>query len=231
MAFLAILLCLSDGHFHQFLLSGLAKVDSNPINCGEDIEIIGIYSFGEFRGRQILVDYGRYSLVITVLIPDDRYAPSSAGDNDKAVIEQAYDRFLFNNVDGLRRGYHPSPASPCVFGEDHARIVGHQFLGGSFIIKAANRLGGCLKSRIIHIHFHLSYHCGHQSRQSFPAQLLADTFLQMIAYIALAHGCTFGQSHRGYFIIYLRSFIEGQIDHANLRPIAVAKNNFMLLLD
>ena len=62
-------------------------------------------------------------------------------------------------------------------------------------------------------------------------KLVADCILKVIADIALAHCTALGERHIRLDCLSLCCSCHTQIDHTNLRSVAVCYNNFVSLLD
>ena len=62
-------------------------------------------------------------------------------------------------------------------------------------------------------------------------KLVADGVLQMIADVALAHRATLGEGHIGLDGLGLGSSGHTEVDHTNLRAVAVGDDNLVALRD
>ena len=120
---LDVLTGVGGGEIVKTLLVGLAEVDGDLLDRGQDDEHIGVEQLGELGGGKVLVDDGGRAVELAVLAHNGDTTAADR-DDDGAVVNKRLDGVLLDNVDGLGGGNDLTVAAACVL--DH----GVAFLGG-----------------------------------------------------------------------------------------------------
>ena len=94
-----------------------------------------------------------------------------------------------------------------------------------FCQNAADHLGGLIESLIIRIHRHLRDDGGDISVNTTAKKLCAESILNIIADIPLAHGGADGHRSTRVFRVRLSKFIHCRMNHADLRTVAVRNHD------
>ena len=218
---------------NEVLLVGLAEVDGNVVDGGEEDEGVGVAVLGEELAAHVLVDDGRDALVgaLVGVVADDGDAAATAGDDDELVVEEVQDALVLDDLLGLGRGDDATVATAGVLDELHVGVGG--LLGVSLLLgeEGADGLGGVLERGILGVDLDLGDDGG-----DVPALVLlvhgsADGLLQVVADVALGHGAALGEVHARDLGVGLVGEGEGLLDHADLRAVAVGDDDLVTLLD
>ena len=146
------------------------------------------------------------------------------GDDDITGAHELIDNVQLHDALGDRRGDDTAVAASGVLNEDEAFFLG-DLLGLFLRIEAADRLRRVLEAGVL--------------RQRRPAsrrwrillhaaalQLLLNGLLQVVADIALRHGAALGERHERRSAALAGGELHCQVDHADLRAVAVADDDF-----
>ena len=223
---------LVGGEVLELLLVGLAEVDGDVLNGGQQKQDVGVAVLGQQLAAQVLVDDGGNALVaaLVLVVADDGDAAATAGDDDELVVEQVEDGVGLDDLLGIGGGDDATPAAAGILDEDLGGILGHELLGLLLGIEGADRLGRVLERGIIRVALDLGDDGGGVPTLIALVHLAADALLQVIADVALGHGAALGQRHLGGADGVVGSG-EGVLDHADLRAVAVGDDDLVALLD
>ncbi len=223
---------LVGGEVLELLLVGLAEVDGDMLDGGQQEQDVGVAILGQQLAAQVLVDDGGNALVATLVlvVADDGDAAATAGDDDELVVEQVEDGVSLDDLLGIGGGDDATPAAAGILDEDLGGILGHELLGLLLGVEGADRLGRVLERGVVGIALDLGDDgCGVPALIAL-VHLAADALLQVIADVALGHGAALGQRHLGGADGVVGGG-EGVLDHADLRAVAVGDDDLVALLD
>ena len=223
---------LVGGEVLELLLVGLAKVDGDVLDGGQQKQDVGVAVLGQQLAAQVLVDDGGNALVaaLVLVVADDGDAAAAAGDDDELVVEQVEDGVGLDDLLGIGGGDDATPAAAGILDEDLGGILGHELLGLLLGVEGADRLGRVLERGIVGIALDLGDDGGGVPTLVALVHLAADALLQVIADVALGHGAALGQRHLGGADGVVGGG-EGVLDHADLRAVAVGDDDLVALLD
>ena len=94
---------LVGGEVLELLLVGLAEVDGDMLNGGQQEQNVGVAVLGQQLAARVLVDDGRNALVaaLVLVVADDGDAAATAGDDDELVVEQVEDGVSLDDLLGI----------------------------------------------------------------------------------------------------------------------------------
>lgn len=94
---------LVGGEVLELLLVGLAKVNGDMLNGGQQEQNVGVAVLGQQLAAQVLVDDGGNALVaaLVLVVADDGDAAATAGDDDELVVEQVEDGVSLDDLLGI----------------------------------------------------------------------------------------------------------------------------------
>ena len=162
-----------------------------------------------------------------MLLFDDGYSASAAGDDHLICLRKGADGLKLHNVYGFGRCHCPPEALARIFYyiisffQLRLRILrGHM---------ASYDLGGVIEGLVVGIHGDLCQNGADGLVDSPFQKLAAESILDIIAHIALTHGGT--DAHGGRRIVDIDSpqLRHGLMDHADLRAIAVGNGKLVVL--
>ena len=115
---------------------------------------------------------------------------------------------------------------------DLVAALGDHLVGLFLGHEGADGLGGVLEGGVLGVHLDLGEHSGDTLVDAAVEQLLAQGVLQVVAYIALAHGDADGQ-RAGDVLLGVRAgeLGHGGLDHAHLGAVAVGHDDLVAALD
>ena len=228
LAFGDILFALGDRHGGELLLVGLIVVDAHGVHSGEDDETVGTHVLREQRAGAVLVDDGR-DAAQTLFGLNDGDAAAADGDDDITGAHELIDNVQLHDALGDRGGDDTAVAASGVLDEDEALFLG-DLLGLFLRIEAADGLRRVLEAGVLLVNDDLRHDRGAFLLDAAALQLLLNGLLQMVADIALRHGAALGERHERRSAALVGGELHRQIDHADLRAVAVADDDFVALL-
>ena len=157
-------------------------------------------------------------------------AAAADGDHDEALIHQRVDHVLFNHVHGLGGGNDAAIAATRILYEG-ITLLSHDLVSSLFIVERADRLGRMLEGGIVFLHQDLRHDGGNVLLNAAGSQLVADRILQVVADVALAHRAALGERHVGLDGAGFSSRAHAEVDHTDLRAVAVGDDDLVTLLD
>ena len=104
-------------------------------------------------------------------------------------------------------------------------------VGGLLVVERADGLGGMLEGGVSLVDEHLRHDGRDVLVHAAGGKLVADGVLQMIADIALTHRAALGEGHIGLDSLGLGSGGHAEVDHADLRAVAVGDDDLVALCD
>ena len=211
------------------LLIFLAEVDGDLLHGGQDDEHIRVEQLGKLCRGKVLVDNGGCAVELSVLA-DDGDAAAADGDDDGTGVHERLHGVLFNDVDGLGRGNDLTVAAACVL--DHGVAL---FLCDAFcrflVVERADGLRRLLEGGIVLRDEHLRDDGRHILVHPARGKLVADGVLEVVADVALAHGAALRERHVGLDGAGLCGGGHTEIDHADLRAVAVRNDDLVAFGD
>ena len=213
----------------ETLLVGLAEVDGDLLDRRQDDEHVRVEQLCELGGGEVLVDDRGRAVELAVLAHDGDAAAADR-DDDRTVVDERLDSVLFNDVDRLGGGNDLTVAAARVLDHRVALFRGDA-LGGLLIVERADGLGGMLEGGVSLVDEHLRHDRGNVLVHAAGGELIADGVLQMIADIALAHRAALGEGHVGLDGLGLSGGGHAEVDHADLRAVAVGDDDLVALRD
>lgn len=109
------------------------------------------------------------------------------------------------------------------FGELLRLVFGHEGADGLFQV---------LERGVVIVHHHVGHDIDHRTHDVELVQLIHESAGELGADISLAHGVAVLQRHEGHVGgIIVMGHLEGLVDDANLRSVAVGDDNVDALLD
>ena len=223
---------LVGGDVLELLLVGLAEVDGDVLDGGQQEQDVGVAVLGQQLAAQVLVDDGGDALVATLVlvVADDGDAAAAAGDDDELVVEQVEDGVGLDDLLGVGGGDDAAPAAAGILDEDLGGVLGHELLGLLLGVEGADGLGRVLERGVVGVALDLGDDGGGMPTLIALVHLATNALLQVIANVALGHGAALGQRHLGGADGVVGSG-EGVLDHADLRAVAVGDDDLVALLD
>ena len=223
---------LVGGDVLELLLVGLAEVDGDVLDGGQQEQDVGVAVLGQQLAAQVLVDDGGNALVATLVlvVADDGDAAAAAGDDDELVVEQVEDGVGLDDLLGIGGSDDAAPAAAGILDEDLGGVLGHELLGLLLGVEGADGLGRVLERGVVGVALDLGDDGGGMPTLIALVHLATNALLQVIANVALGHGAALGQRHLGGADGVVGSG-EGVLDHADLRAVAVGDDDLVALLD
>ena len=223
---------LVGGDVLELLLVGLAEVDGDVLDGGQQEQDVGVAVLGQQLAAQVLVDDGGDALVATLVlvVADDGDAAATAGDDDELVVEQVEDGVSLDDLLGIGGSDDAAPAAAGILDEDLGGVLGHELLGLLLGVEGADGLGRVLERGVVGVALDLGDDGGGMPTLIALVHLATNALLQVIANVALGHGAALGQRHLGGADGVVGSG-EGVLDHADLRAVAVGDDDLVALLD
>ena len=229
LAFGDILLALGNRHGGQLLLVGLIVIDAYGVHSGEDDETVGAHVLRKQGAGAVLVDDGR-DAAQPIFGFNDGDAAAADGDDDVTGAHELIDNVQLHDALGDRGGDDTAVAASGVLDKDKALFRG-DFLGLFLRIEAADGLCRVLEAGVLLVNDDLRHDGGAFLLYAAVLQLLLNGLLQMVADIALRHGAALGERHERRSAALVGGELHRKVDHADLRAVAVADDDFVALLD
>ena len=224
-----VLLRLGNAHLLQALLIGLAPVDGNTVHSGEDEQRIRVQQLRDLGGSKVLIDNRGNAYQLAVLL-DDRDSAAADGDDNRAGFYNSLYYVLLHHVNGLGGGNDTAVAAAGIL--DHGKALGRGDLFRLLLgIESADGLGGLLESAVVLIYEDLGNDGRYGLVDAALRQLVADGVLQMIADVTLGHRAALGERHIALDGAGFGRSAHRQVDHTNLRTVAVGNDHFVAGLD
>ena len=164
------------------------------------------------------------------VLADDGDAAAADGDDDDASANQIIDDVLLDDVHRLRGGNDLAIAAASVLDHGVALFCGDLFCRG-FVVEGTDGLRRILEGRVVLVDQDLGDDRRDVLLQAAGSQLVADGVLQMVADVALAHRAAFREGHLRLDGASFRCRAHAQVDHTNLRAVAMGDDDFIALLD
>ena len=229
LVFTDVLLGLGNAHLLEALLVGLAPIDGNTINGGEDEQGIGVQQLGDLGGGKVLIDNGGNAYQLAVLF-DNGDTAAAYGDDYGAGIDNGLYNVLLDNVNGLGGRNDTAIAAAGIL--YHGKALGGGDLIGLLLgVEGADGLGGLLESAVVLIDEDLGNDGGYRLIDAALGQLVADGVLQVVADITLGHSAALGEGHIALNGAGFGGCAHGEVDHTDLGAVAVGDDDFVAGLD
>ena len=208
------------------LLVGLAEVDVDVLDFGEDEENVRLHVLGEALGREVLVydggDAGERAVHVL------NYGDSAAaGRDDYRRVPEAFDGVELDYALRLRRGDDAPPAAARVFLHRPAFFFGH-FLRVLGVVEASYRLRRLFKGGVVLIDDDLRHERDDGDVAVSVAQRVAKALLYLVADVALGHRAAAVEGDRGELVgLFGRRYFLLEHEASDLRAVAVDDGHFV----
>ena len=140
------------------------------------------------------------------------------------------DSVLFNDVDRLGGGNDLTVAAARVLDHRVALFCGDA-VGGLLVVERADGLGGMLEGGVSLVNEDLCHDGRNVLVHAAGGELVTDGVLQVVTDVALTHRAALGEGHVGLDGLGLSGGGHTEVDHADLRAVAVGDDDLVALRD